>query len=231
MPQPIVDAASATASITEDDATLEAMLDEAHIPALMAALVHITGDANIIRGEIRPSGALFGDQQAGISAEHQAEIRTLALRKLAEFRDNGCKLRGGAPSPELIRELLAFMVGGEIGDGYVEFLMSELALEGADPYGSAPIDVPEAAKAEFHVVVIGAGMSGILAAIRLKEAGIAYTVIEKNDNVGGTWYQNQYPGCRVDSPNHTYSYSFEPQDWPPITSRSAAIRFWSSRRR
>ncbi len=98
MPQPIVDAASATASITEDDATLEAMLDEAHIPALMAALVHITGDANIIRGEIRPSGALFGDQQAGISAEHQAEIRTLALQKLAEFRDNGCKLPGGAPS-------------------------------------------------------------------------------------------------------------------------------------
>jgi 4-hydroxyacetophenone monooxygenase len=39
-------------------------------------------------------------------------------------------------------------------------------------------------------------------------------VIEKNADVGGTWFENTYPGCRVDSPNHTYSYSFEPNDWP-----------------
>ena len=58
-------------------------------------------------------------------------------------------------------------------------------------------------------------MSGLLAAIRLKQAGIAYTIVDKNKDVGGTWLVNTYPGCRVDNPNHLYSYSFEPNhDWP-----------------
>jgi len=58
-------------------------------------------------------------------------------------------------------------------------------------------------------------MSGMLAAIRLKQAGISFSVVEKNADVGGTWLENTYPGCRVDNPNHMYSYSFEPfHDWP-----------------
>jgi 4-hydroxyacetophenone monooxygenase len=72
-----------------------------------------------------------------------------------------------------------------------------------------------AARSKMRVVVIGAGMSGILSAIRLKQAGIAFDVIEKNPDVGGTWLENTYPGCRVDNPNHMYSFSFEPNhDWP-----------------
>src|SRR5205085_11253475 len=63
--------------------------------------------------------------------------------------------------------------------------------------------------------VIGAGMSGLLAAYRLQQAGIDFMVLEKNDDVGGTWWENTYPGCRVDNPNHNYSYSFaQRHDWP-----------------
>ena len=65
---------------------------------------------------------------------------------------------------------------------------------------------------DFPVVVIGCGESGLLAGIRLKEAGIPFTIVEKNAGVGGTWYQNTYPGARVDVPNHFYCYSFEPTD-------------------
>ena len=57
-------------------------------------------------------------------------------------------------------------------------------------------------------------MSGLLAGIRMQELGVQYTIFEKNADVGGTWYENRYPGCRVDSPNHVYSYSFKPKDWP-----------------
>ena len=75
--------------------------------------------------------------------------------------------------------------------------------------------LPASAKRDFKVLIIGAGMSGLLAAIRMSQAGIAYTVVEKNADVGGTWMVNSYPGCRVDNPNHLYSYSFEPNhDWP-----------------
>ena len=58
-------------------------------------------------------------------------------------------------------------------------------------------------------------MSGILAAHRLDQVGVDYIVLDKNDDVGGTWHESVYPGCRVDNPNHNYSYSFaQKHDWP-----------------
>ena len=75
-----------------------------------------------------------------------------------------------------------------------------------------------------RICVVGAGMSGILAAIRLEEAGISYTVVEKNADVGGTWCENSYPGCRVDTPNHLYSYSFESNHaWPQHYSTQGVL--------
>jgi phytoene dehydrogenase-like protein len=65
------------------------------------------------------------------------------------------------------------------------------------------------APAGFKVLVIGAGMSGIAAGIKLDEAGYDYTIIEKNSEVGGIWLENVYPGVGVDTPSHFYSYSFE----------------------
>ena len=64
-------------------------------------------------------------------------------------------------------------------------------------------------------MIIGAGMSGLLAGVRLKQAGVPFTIVEKNPDVGGTWFENTYPACRVDNPSHLYSYSFEPNhEWP-----------------
>src|SRR5690606_19394073 len=68
--------------------------------------------------------------------------------------------------------------------------------------------------------IIGAGMSGIVAAIKLREAGVACTLFEKSDSVGGVWYQNTYPGCGVDTPNHFYTYSFlRNDDWSHYFSK------------
>jgi len=57
-------------------------------------------------------------------------------------------------------------------------------------------------------IVIGAGMSGILSAIKLQQAGLDYAVYEKADRPGGTWQVNTYPGLSCDVPSHFYSYSF-----------------------
>jgi 4-hydroxyacetophenone monooxygenase len=65
------------------------------------------------------------------------------------------------------------------------------------------------------VAIVGAGMSGIAVAHRLAQAGVPYVILEKNSDVGGTWLENRYPGCRVDVPNHFYSYSFaQTSEWP-----------------
>ena len=62
-----------------------------------------------------------------------------------------------------------------------------------------------------RIVIIGAGMAGILTAIKLREAGYDdYVIYEKSDRVGGTWRDNTYPGVACDVPAHLYTYSFEP---------------------
>jgi cation diffusion facilitator CzcD-associated flavoprotein CzcO len=74
---------------------------------------------------------------------------------------------------------------------------------------------PTTARRNLRFVVIGAGMAGILAGIRLKKAGYDdVTIYEKADRVGGTWRENTYPGLTCDVPSHSYTYSFEPNpDW------------------
>lgn len=63
----------------------------------------------------------------------------------------------------------------------------------------------------MRFAIVGAGMSGILSAIKLREAGYPdFTVYEKADTIGGTWRENTYPGIACDVPSHLYSYSFEP---------------------
>ena len=211
-------------AITKDDEVLRTALKEAHIPSLMAALVHITGAAELIRGEIRPVSEFFGDAQGGISEAQQAEIRARAFDLLRDYRDGGHRLPA-SPRDGLVHELVNFIIGKEVSPDYAAFLQAELALTGEDPYAVPGLgEIPAEARAGFRVLIIGAGMSGLLAGIRLKEAGIPFLILERHTNVGGTWYQNTYPGCRVDSPNHTYSYSFRPNDWPQYYSQQEVLR-------
>jgi cation diffusion facilitator CzcD-associated flavoprotein CzcO len=65
------------------------------------------------------------------------------------------------------------------------------------------------ADCDFDTIVVGAGFAGIGAAIKLEQAGFGdFAVLEKSDNVGGTWRDNTYPGCACDVPSALYSFSF-----------------------
>jgi len=106
--------------------------------------------------------------------------------------------------------MMQWLVCEPVPAEYVPMVLEEMELDGRDARATG--EVAESAREEFTVVVIGCGESGLLAGIRLKEAGIPFTIVEKNAGVGGTWYQNTYPGARVDVGNHFYCYSFEPTD-------------------
>ncbi len=67
---------------------------------------------------------------------------------------------------------------------------------------------PRAAACDYEVIVIGAGVSGIYQIKRLIDLGVRATVLDANGDVGGTWYNNRYPGARFDSESYTYGYSF-----------------------
>src|ERR1700742_983908 len=63
-------------------------------------------------------------------------------------------------------------------------------------------------------LIIGTGFSGLGMAIALQKQGVDFVILEKADDVGGTWRDNSYPGCACDIPSHLYSFSFEPKpDW------------------
>ncbi len=66
----------------------------------------------------------------------------------------------------------------------------------------------QAAQYDYEVIIVGAGVSGIYQIKRLLDLGVKATVLEANEGVGGTWYNNRYPGARFDSESYTYGYSF-----------------------
>ena len=209
--------------ISDDDAAIRAALEDALVPPLLPALVHLTGDLTLLRPELRTNPAQVLEEQGGLTPQQQADTRELALRTLTEFRDGGCQ-QAPPPSTEDLRAILEFVTGGAATDEHLPLLVEELAPGDTDPRGPdwhkdeiAP-DVP------FLVAVIGAGMSGLLAAHRLHQAGVPFVVIDKNEDVGGTWFENTYPGARVDVPNHFYSFSFaQRHDWPQFFSTQEVL--------
>ena len=81
-----------------------------------------------------------------------------------------------------------------------------------------PTARPRAQAPERQFVIIGAGMCGLYQLHKLLDMGADVTVLERGDDVGGTWYWNRYPGCRFDSESYTYGYSFSKEllaewDW------------------
>jgi cation diffusion facilitator CzcD-associated flavoprotein CzcO len=75
------------------------------------------------------------------------------------------------------------------------------------------------------VLIIGAGFSGLAAAVRISRTGkFSYLVVEQGDDVGGTWRENTYPGCACDIPSPLYSYSFEQNpDWQQLFATQPEI--------
>jgi cation diffusion facilitator CzcD-associated flavoprotein CzcO len=76
------------------------------------------------------------------------------------------------------------------------------------------------------VAIVGAGVGGLCAAIRLRETGVeSLVVLERNAEVGGTWRDNVYPGCACDVPSHMYSFSFAPNhEWTRPYSQQQEIQ-------
>ncbi|MEM1333934.1 MAG: NAD(P)/FAD-dependent oxidoreductase [Actinomycetota bacterium] len=210
--------------ITASDDEIRAAIADAplpsFLPALLPALAHATGDLGLLRDDLRPDGELIRDETAGLTPGQQAKVRSLVAEVLIEIRDGVRPLRSAhdgdhGDEASTLQRLMSFAIGEEIDGDYVPLMREELSVTGDDLRAPSWRAADLAPDGDVSVAIIGAGMSGILAAHRLQQAGVAVTVFEKNDDVGGTWLENTYPGCRVDVTNHVYSYSFaQRNDWP-----------------
>ena len=213
-----------TEPLTADDETIRKALEDAFLPALLPALAQATGDFSLLREDLRPPAAAPGMLQGGMSAEQQSAARDIAFDALKTLRDGGANAEE-RPIEDDVRRIFEWMTASPASDDYMPLLVEELAPTGQDP--RAPT-WHAGDDTEFSVAIIGAGMSGIVAGVRLKQAGVPFVIIEKNADVGGTWLENTYPGARVDVQSAFYSYSFAQKiDWPnPFSTQEVLLDYF-----
>lgn len=209
--------------ITEDDDFIRDAVAGAEISPLLAAIACLTGDRRVLDEGTRPDVANMLVPDMGFTAEDFARSRAAAVDALVRYRDAGSP---PVPPPDdaTIDSIIEWITGGDHVRDRLEMFREELDVRGVD--GRAPewrlADV--APDRSFRVAVIGAGMSGLAAAHRLRQAGVDVVLLDKNDDVGGTWLENTYPGCRVDVPTFFYSYSFAQRThWPETYSRQGVL--------
>jgi 4-hydroxyacetophenone monooxygenase len=203
-----------------DDAALSAGLAKANVPTLLMLIVALTGEMSWLDPSLQPRRprGLGDDDTGGLSADLQEQVREEARRAIKAWW-SGTPLAIADPSDDLLVRMLSFSLGEPVPSEYGPMMSVDLReqLANVEPLASetqvAPSGEPEAWPDGFTALVIGAGPSGLAAAVKLGAAGIPYRVIEKNSEVAGTWLLNEYPGAAVDTPSHLYSFTFAPWDW------------------
>ncbi len=194
---------------TATDEELAAALESANIPTLLMVVAHLTGDHSWLETPYRPTRtiALDDNDSGGLPPERQIEVRAAALDMLRRWREGTIPVPA-PPSDRKLVEMLSVANGEQVPREYGVMLAEEALFHPRDvTWGEGPV---LGSVENMHVIVIGAGISGICTAIKLRQLGIPYTVLEKNGSLGGTWLENDYPGAGVDTPSHLYSFSFDP---------------------
>jgi 4-hydroxyacetophenone monooxygenase len=189
------------------DETIDDAVQYADPMALRGLLYQLTGDESLAAMQVAHRSYGTAEMEVLASDDDVARVRAKAAAFLKRYRDQGAPDIPVGP-PERLRLSVSLTTGIDIPESELGLWIEQLAL---DPYarGLAWKQAPRPEALEnFRVAVIGAGMGGLNAAVLLKQAGIPYFVIEKNAEVGGTWYENRYPGARVDSFSRTYTHVF-----------------------
>src|SRR4051812_18775658 len=161
--------------ITESNDEIEAFLAEAEVPPLLPALAYVTGDLSLLREEFRPNPALLLMPQGGLNQEQQAGARQLALETLIRYRDGGCQT-APLPSDDDLLLIMEYCVGGSGMRDYLPLLEEELTFRGEDRRSPGWHLADVAPGVDFTVAIVGAGMSGVLAAHRMQQAGVRFVV-------------------------------------------------------
>ena len=196
-------------AITETGEEIARIIENVSPLVLALCAVHMSGSLDIIRMGIKPKPPAFnGDMSGSLSDADAARLRRRALEIILAYRSAPAG-HLYTPSDDELHEMICFLMGLELPGDYVPVIREDMALDAEDPRAFKwRREVEQARKERFPVAIVGAGMSGMLMALRLKQAGIPFTIYEKNKDIGGTWYENKYPGLRVDVPSHSYSFSF-----------------------
>ena len=182
---------------------LSSAIAEGDIRVLLMVLVHLTGDERWLEPPYKPKRdvRLIPDPQAGMPKEIQAEIRAAVLKL---FENGEPKPVITDPGDELMLKMMRATLGESVTPEYAPLMREEMGFIPREARWTKP---PSGERlAQQHVLIVGAGVCAIALGVALGRLDIPYTIVEKNAELGGTWYVNRYPGCGVDTPNHSYSF-------------------------
>jgi 4-hydroxyacetophenone monooxygenase len=189
------------------DELITRALATANLNALRVALYQATGDTSLLKMKVEKR-SVWGHSWivTTLAAHHHDEVREKARRFLKAQKVD--RAANSNPSDEQLRAMIAAFSGDEVQPTVLRWGREELALNEETRFVKwrKPMD-PERL-ASFHAVIVGAGMSGIAMALQFKQLGLPFTIIERQNETGGTWSLNTYPGARVDVPSHHYEFSF-----------------------
>lgn len=193
--------------LAADDAAIEEAIAHAD-PMVLRGLVHqLTGDPELAAAGAKIVHAGYADLVVPATEADAALLRRKGAAFLKAYRDSGAGPIGIGPR-ERLPASLGLMLGQNLEGESLLHHLEELALDPSvrSLHWRQP---PDAARLQdFTVTVIGAGMGGLNAALQLRKAGFPFTVLEKNAGVGGTWWENRYPGARVDTVSRNYTHLF-----------------------
>lgn len=151
-----------------DEEQLQRALEDSDIATLAMVLVQLSGKTEILE-RIAPCIRGPWDYSVDMPDELQAEIRARLVDVLKDYAALGRDLPP-PPSAKHLQQMMSVCVGEEVSDEYAPMMLEELALHEDDPRGIQWRNKPPAGKIEnFNVIIIGAGMSGLLAAVKLKQ--------------------------------------------------------------
>lgn len=189
-----------------DRAMLRRGIDEANIPALLLCLVQLTGDQAWLKEPFVPrrGRGLDDNDSGGLAEDVQRTIRDAAYDAIVAWTE-GAPLALPRPTNAQLAAMLGVAMSEPVPEDYGDVVAYSMQFD--PPVQTTP------SKRKLTAIVIGGGISGICAGIELQRKGIDYTIFEKNEDFGGTWWENRYPGCGVDTPNLTYTFSCNPTDW------------------
>jgi 4-hydroxyacetophenone monooxygenase len=190
---------------------LSSAIAEGDIRVLLMVLVHMTGDLRWLEPPFTPKRdvRLIPDPEAGLPKQIQHEIRAAVVRM---FADGEPEPAIADPGNELMLRMMRSCLGENVAPEYAPLMREEMGFIPRDARWTTPPADEEVQR--HHVLIVGAGVCAIALGVGLNRLGIPYTIVEKNAELGGTWYVNRYPGCGVDTPNHSYSFSFGARnDW------------------
>ena len=187
----------------EDSPELAAAIAAANVQTLLASYVQLTLDtallerfAPFIKPHMSAEPTIIPDALA-------AELR----EKMQHLLVTGEGLAGSPPADSLVQRIMTVTAGEPVEDEFLEIVYDQCGFKPwADRSNAVGRRKPPSS---FKVLVIGAGLTGMAAATKLREAGYDFVLIEKNADVGGTWWENRYPGVGVDTPSLFYSYSWQ----------------------